>query len=900
MESSDPKLRREEARAAAAGARRVANWLQENHGNDARRFGAEIECVWTREINQDQAAEVAALAMTAAEAFCIRYREALSARGAARWLRAGAEPLIDDALRFGLCRIGLAESSLAGAPTLEPGEFLREGPSVLPAESKRDAWIDRDQAWTEATLAAFDPPSRKQTGAYFTPAAAARLVIKSVDRNLRNELSLPHGLWDPRRRADSSRLESDDLSDRPPARILDPAAGAGVFPLVLFDEARRAVEAEPESLPFENWNDFVADGLLPRLVAMEWTPASLVVARILATVYLSLSGFDFDTDRPLQFVWGDALKRPSMNENTEREPYSVVIGNPPYLASSAAEPDWIRDLTRGRGPSGEARASYFHVGGRPLGERKTWLHDDYVRFLRFAHWQIERSGAGAIGLVTNHGFLDNATFRGLRDALLTTFDRIELIDLHGSRKKKERSPSSSDESLFGIDQGVATIVLTRGATPRERAEARRADVWGTRAEKLAALSAACDDWQSPAWQSLRPCEPVFSFSAESSNDDGGGRGIPITHAMPLIVSAPVTARDAFAVAVTKEELSERLDVFCDSSIPDEVVRERFFQRTRSARYRRGDSRGWKLSQARRQYARMRSEDDLRSCLYRPLDRRFVCWSPRLVDWPRPELTGHLPDDECLSLVVRRRMPPGEPCCYFYVVNGLALDGVIRSDNRGSESLAPLYLLDEKGDASRPNYEPEFLKRIESAIGRLPTPAETFAMIYAQFHAGEYRRRFAGRLRESFPIVFIPADRSVLELFAEFGNRLIDAHLGRSFDSDRLPELEDARPDKSESASDLWVSIPRGFPKLADDRLHFNPTQCLIGVSAATWEYKIGAYRVCQKWLKSRRKRGLSSPDLQRYREVVACVATAVSICDELDQAVEDRGGFLALFPPADG
>src|SRR4029079_9413516 len=113
-------------------------------------------------------------------------------------------------------------------------------------------------------------------------------------------------------------------------------------------------------------------------------------------------------------------------------------------------------------------------------------------------------------------------------------------------------------------------------------------------------------------------------------------------AMPVNTTAPVTARDHFVVAFTREELISRIEVLCDFSIPDDVSRQRYFQRTRSARYETGDTRGWKLAEARRIVAH---DADLQRHivrrLSRPFDSRYVFWTPAMIDWPRTEVTRHL-------------------------------------------------------------------------------------------------------------------------------------------------------------------------------------------------------------------------------------------------------------------
>ena len=94
----------------------------------------------------------------------------------------------------------------------------------------------------------------------------------------------------------------------------------------------------------------------------------------------------------------------------------------------------------------------------PLWEKKkTWLHDDYVRFLRYAHWQIERNQAGCLAMVLNAGFIDNLTFRGVRYQLLKSFDQVEVINFGGDHRNAR---NQQDENLFGIETAIATLIAS--------------------------------------------------------------------------------------------------------------------------------------------------------------------------------------------------------------------------------------------------------------------------------------------------------------------------------------------------------------------------------------------------------------------------------------------------------
>lgn len=151
-----------------------------------------------------------------------------------------------------------------------------------------------------------------------------------------------------------------------------------------------------------------------------------------------------------QFVAQEANEASEIKRDA---PVMVVLGNPPYSGHSANKSKWIEGLLR----------DYYQVDGMPLGERNSkWLQDDYVKFIRFGQWRIDRTGSGILAFITNHGYLDNPTFRGMRQSLEKTFDEIYLMDLHGNSKKKEVAPDGSpDKNVFDIQQGVAVAIMVK-------------------------------------------------------------------------------------------------------------------------------------------------------------------------------------------------------------------------------------------------------------------------------------------------------------------------------------------------------------------------------------------------------------------------------------------------------
>ena len=299
----------------------------------------------------------------------------------------------------------------------------------------------------EDFLAAYNPKEREVRGVYYTPEPVVSYIVRSVDCILRASFGLGDGLADTATIA--GRGPEGQSKASPRVLILDPAAGTGTF----LREAVATIRATIEGKGLGGaWPDYVRDHLLPRLFGFELLMAPYAICHLKLALEIggTDAGFRMPDGQRLGVFLTNALEE--AHEGTagalfaheiareaagadavkREKPVMVVLGNPPYSGESANKGAWIKALLRGE--DGAARTgSYFEVDGKPLRERNPkWLDDDYVKFIRFAQWRIESTGEGVLGFVTNHGYLDNPTFRGMRKSLMEAFDEIHLLDLHGN------------------------------------------------------------------------------------------------------------------------------------------------------------------------------------------------------------------------------------------------------------------------------------------------------------------------------------------------------------------------------------------------------------------------------------------------------------------------------------
>ena len=71
-------------------------------------------------------------------------------------------------------------------------------------------------------------------------------------------------------------------------------------------------------------------------------------------------------------------------------------------------------------------------------------------------------------------------------------------------------------------------------------------------------------------------------------------------------------------------------------------------------------------------------------------------------------------------------------------------------------------------------------------------------------------------------------------------------------------------------------------RYSDGRVWINPSQYFTDVPSEVWEYEIGAYQVCEKWLKDRRGEVLSHAEVRQYRAILVAVAETLRVMAEID------------------
>lgn len=745
---------------------------------------------------------------------------------------------------------------------------------------KRTAREDPVVHFYEDFLQEYDPKVREMRGVYYTPEPVVSYIVRSVDHLLKTKFSKPMGLAD-----------KDVL-------ILDPACGTGTF---LYFVIRHIYDALAASGQKGQWNSYVSENLLKRVFGFELLMAPYAVAHLKLGLLLQELGYKFESDERLGVYLTNTLEEAirrserifaewiseeanSASEIKREKPIMVVLGNPPYSNfGQMNRGTWILNLLKD-----------YKVG---LAEKKLNLDDDFIKFIRFGQWRIDKTGYGILAFISNNTYLDGITHRRMRESLLHSFSEIHLLDLHGSAKRREKAPDGSkDENVFDIQQGVAIALFSKTKANGQDCSVLHADLAGLRAKKYSFLGA--QDVASTRWTQLAPIPKNFFFKPHESQLEEEYRSFhSVTEIFPVYSSGFQTKRDKIAVAETKQALNRIIEDF--ANLDSDELRAKYQLPP--------DGRDWRVDWARRHAQSIRGHAErIVPCLYRPFDVRWTLMddvSKGFVAYPRYEVMHNmLPQN--IALVVTRQL--SLPTFQHAFVTHHPIDGnTISLQTREYNYLFPLFVEDGKpskqhpGTAQldnpdwlasnvgvqKPNISPtvmgEFLLKL--AQKEQLKPEDVLHYTYAILYSHGYRMRYNSLLRIQFPRIPITSERQLFSKLVVKGRELASLHLMES------PRLNSSITRYEQPGDHLVsrISYLESNPKagIKAGRVYINPAQFFEGVPNKVWEFHIGGYQVCDKWLKDRKGRKLSSDDIDHYQKIVVAISETIRIMKEIDDLI---------------
>lgn len=724
----------------------------------------------------------------------------------------------------------------------------------------------------ETFLAEYDPKERERRGVYYTPEPVVGYIVRSIHHLLKEKFDKADG------------LASEGVT------LLDPAAGTMTF----VAEAARIASEEYESKYGNGAKaEFIHDNILENFYGFELMMAPYAVGHLKMSFMLEEFGYVLKDDDRLKLYLTNTLEfedleqtdLPCMRSLSEEsrmagkvkkeQPILVILGNPPYSGHSFNMGKWIRGLIN----------DYKKVDGKPLGEKNPkWLQDDYVKFLRFAQWKIEQAGEGIVGMITNHGYLDNPTFRGMRQSLTQTFDEIYVVDLHGNSLKREICPDGSkDENVFDIRPGVAIVLMVKGV---KRKAVRQTDIYGLRQKKYDWLDS--HDVKTTKWQTLKPHSPLYLFVPR---DEAAAKCYESFVSMPTLFPVNsvgiVTSRDHFVIDFDKTVLKRRIDTFRNEQFSDELV-AKMLSLT--------ESKAWEIKDARCALGQDKDwEKHIVGILYRPFDIRHFCYHPALIERERQEVMQHMMQDNLCLSTCRQTVQENwhHALCGAHIVESSCVSNMTREigyvfplylypepPQKSVRSRAVTMMLFEPGvsyGSKRANINPDVFQALKAAMSRNISPEDVFHYVYAVLYSPSYREKYAEFLKSDFPRIPFTSDHDIFCSIARVGKQLVELHLLRSKKLNKPIVRFYVKGDNLVAKNN--TAGRRYDPE--KQRVYINREQYFGRISEDLWTYRIGGYQVLDKWLKDRVERRLSATDIKHYCRVATALSETMKLQKEL-------------------
>ncbi|MCK4403957.1 MAG: N-6 DNA methylase [candidate division Zixibacteria bacterium] len=715
----------------------------------------------------------------------------------------------------------------------------------------------------ETFLTTYNPKERERLGVYYTPLPVVSYIVRSIHKLLKTKFAKSEG------------LATKDVT------LLDPAAGTLTFVVQAIKQVQKELEEKKKKGLIK---PYIEEHILPHFHAFEILVAPYTVGHFKVSMVLEEMGYRFKEDERFKFYLTNTLEMKEPGEISflidltregqeakrikEEVPILVVLGNPPYSVSSENKSDFIENLM-----------DDYKEDVR--NERNIQpLSDDYLKFIRFAHWKIAQAGKGILGFITNNSYLSGIIHRGMRRKLLETFDEIYILNLHGSSRIGEKTPEGGkDENVFDIQQGVTIALYVKLQKPEKEKKIYYGDLWGLRSEKYDYLMK--NDIKTTKWQKLEPVAPYYFFVPKDfALQEEYEKFWKVTEIFNLYRSGVSTLRDHFVVAFNEQELVSKIHVF-RGNLEDEIIKKALDLK---------DTRDWNLHEARENFRKSNFRDFIKKYSYRPFDIRLICYEQSLYDrgCSRIEFMSNFFRPN-FGLILRRTS--GKDWQHVFVTTNIMDMNYLRARTY----VFPLYrypgesrgrLFDKETSNAKhiPNFKPEFLQAVKKCIGKESTPEEIFYYIYAVLYSSTYRMRYEEFLKIDFPRIPLPSppkaglpmaeNKALFKKLSNFGQELVDLHLL-----------------KHSSLDDTEIGFPKGGSNTVEkvmydeqnQRVFINKEQYFDGVSKEVWKYRIGAYQVMEKYLKDRKKRKLSLEETNHYIKVAKAIRLTIGLQEKIDE-----------------
>lgn len=767
----------------------------------------------------------------------------------------------------------------------------------------------------ETFLGAYDKKLKKARGVWYTPEPVVNFIVRAVDDILKTEFGLKDGLADTSKTKVTVKVPTHDKRYKAGQRdyeqevhkvqILDPATGTGTFLAEVIKQIHQKFKGQ-EGI----WSQYVENDLIPRLNGFEILMASYAMAHLKLDMLLTETGYKPQKEQRFRVYLTNSLEEHhpdtgtlfagwlsseanEANQIKRDTPVMVVLGNPPYSVSSSNKGEWIQNLIK----------DYK----RGLNEKKTNLDDDYIKFLRYGQYFIEKNGEGILAFVTNNSYVDGVTHRVMRERMLKSFDSIFILNLFGDAKKSVAEEiTGKDENVFDIQQGVCISILVKKSAGSNKSAGSlySLDLIGSRQHKYNRLNTTSIN--DNIWKQIKPRQPYFFFIEKNYKiEKVYNKGLELSKLFLLKGSGIKTERDSVCIMYTLKDIQQVVSNF--SSLSEQELRQQYDLKK--------DSRDWKLTNAIADIQENFSDSNYSNIYYRPFDSRYTCYTGTtrgFIGTPGRKIATELIKPN-LGLIMKRSRLIGTNTFQHCVIT----DQIVDINFLGDQSyIFPLYQYIAEDNqifekqTRTPNLNMELVTKVAEELGLIFVsekrdqngnvcftndsdvrpefrtefaPIDLLDYIYSVLHNPSYREKYKEFLKIDFPRVPYPKDKEKFWQLVALGSQLRGLHLLESEQAEKFittyPKAGSNEVERKMTKNSI------GYESMDEThgRVWINDVQYFDKVPEVAWNFYIGGYQPARKWLKDRKGRQLSIDDVMHYQKIIVALTETDRLMKEIDK-----------------
>jgi predicted helicase len=759
----------------------------------------------------------------------------------------------------------------------------------------------------ETFLSEYDPRLRKARGVWYTPHPVVNFIVRAVDDILKTEFGLAEGLANTSKTKIKVQLQETDKRYKDNIKtieeevhrvqILDPATGTGTFLAEVIKQIHKGFSGQQGI-----WSNYVETHLLPRLNGFELLMASYAMAHLQLDLLLTETGYKPTTNQRFKVFLTNSLEEHHKDTNTlwtnflaaesneanrvKRDtPVMCVIGNPPYSVSSTNKSEWSEGLINiyKRGVSGSNKNS---------------LSDDYIKFIRLGQYLIDKNGEGVLAFISNNSFIDGITHHKMRESLSSSFNKIYILDLHGSFKKLEKSSNGGkDENVFDIQQGVSINLFIKNRSKSKKLHLNQYDVTGLRNYKYDFLNA--NSLNTIEWKQVVPQQPSLFFKEFNYADNNNYQSFLSVKDLFKVSGTGIKFRKDNLLVKAHFNRQSVVQLLDDMKVlsDNDILRK----------YAIDNTSDWHI--ANKKLFFKDDVENIRKVQYRLFDFRYTYYPFDSINEiivrgdSRREIMRHFQNDN-IALITTRQQSSFD-FQHAFMSNCFVDMCTLSAQSKESTNVFLLYLYSdtanqqtiEQTPTRTPNLNIDIISKMAASLNLTFTPEKetegetcfannpdlrpefrtSFApidvldYIYAVLHSPTYREKYKEFLKIDFPRVPYPKDTDTFWSLVQLGSELRSLHL-----------LEGPLVNKYITQYPVDGNNTVTKSKYENERVYINDTQYFEGVPEVAWGFYIGGYQPAQKWLKDRKGRQLSFEDILHYQKIIKAVFETDRIMKKID------------------